>query len=386
MDSDRDTQTEDLEDLYENAPCGYLSLGPDGLIIKSNKTLSRWLGIPAQDLLGKRMRDLLNTAGRIFYETHFAPLLRLQGHFDEVALDLKLQDGSRFPVIANATEKRNADNELLFTRVMLFRATERRRYERQLVDARAAADAAGAEMQIELDIEHRNAELREQFIAVLGHDLRNPLASISAASRLLRRETATAKATTLLDLMQGSVQRMSDLIDNVLDFARGRLGGGIGLQIRPEELAPIILHVVDELRSSDPDRIIEADINLDQPVACDGGRIGQMVSNLVGNSITYGQVDAPIRISAGVSGQNFQIWVANQGTPIPKDVQASLFEPFIRGEASGNRQGLGLGLHIASEIARAHGGRLDVASDAIETRFTFTMPLAQIADDNVGVR
>ncbi len=128
MDSDRDTQTEDLEDLYENAPCGYLSLGADGLIIKSNKTLSRWLGIPAQDLLGKRMRDLLNTAGRIFYETHFAPLLRLQGHFDEVALDLKLQDGSRFPVIANATEKRNADNELLFTRVMLFRATERRRY------------------------------------------------------------------------------------------------------------------------------------------------------------------------------------------------------------------------------------------------------------------
>jgi sigma-B regulation protein RsbU (phosphoserine phosphatase) len=111
-----------------------------------------------------------------------------------------------------------------------------------------------------------------------------------------------------------------------------------------------------------------------------------MVSNLVGNSITYGQVDAPIRIFAGVSGENFQIWVANQGTPIPKDVQASLFEPFIRGEASGNRQGLGLGLHIASEIARAHGGRLDVASDAIETRFTFTMPLAQIADDNVDVR
>lgn len=87
--------TEDLDDLYENAPCGYLSIQPDGRIVKVNRTLANWMGVPAQQLLGKRLRDLLNTAGRIFYETHFAPLLRMQGYFNEVALDLIKADGTK---------------------------------------------------------------------------------------------------------------------------------------------------------------------------------------------------------------------------------------------------------------------------------------------------
>lgn len=370
-----DALKEDLEDLYENAPCGYLSLAPDGRIVKSNRTLSNWLGMPAEELFGKRLRDLLNMAGRIFYETHFAPLLRMQGHFDEVALDLRRADGSKLPVIANAMEKRNADNELMFIRVTLFQATERRRYERELVDARAASDAAGAEMRAELDVEQQNAELREQFIAVLGHDLRNPLASISAAARLLRKEINIDKATTLLDLMQRSVDRMSDLIDNVLDFARGRLGGGLGVQIRPEDLAPVLYHVVEELRSGNPGRTIETEIDLDRPINCDGGRIGQMVSNLLGNAIAYGTADEPVRMWAVVRGAVLEISIANPGSPITEEARKNLFQPFFRGERNGNGQGLGLGLYISSEIAHAHGGRIEVTSDTTETRFVFLMPL-----------
>ena len=146
MSSDeRDTEApaEDLEDLFENAPCGYLSLQADGRIIKSNKTLSTWIGVPAEQLVGKRLRDLLNTAGRIFYETHFAPLLRMQGYFNEVALDLVTSEGTTLLVLANAMERRSANGELLFTRVTLFQATERRRYERELVEARAAAVCGG---------------------------------------------------------------------------------------------------------------------------------------------------------------------------------------------------------------------------------------------------
>ncbi len=366
---------EDLEDLYENAPCGYLSLQPDGRIVKVNRTLSTWIGIPAEQLLGKRLHDLLNTSGRIFYETHFAPLLRMQGFFNEVALDLVTVDGRKLPVLANAVERRAEDGALLFTRVTMFQAAERRRYERELVDARTAADAAGATIKSKLAFEQQTAELREEFIAVLGHDLRNPLASIAAAARMLRKEKQTDRAIKVLDLMQGSVVRMSALIDNVLDFARGRLGGGITLERRAEHLEPLLRQVIEELRFSHLDRGIEVTIEFDGPINCDSGRIGQLVSNLLGNALTHGTPDEPVRLSAATVDGKLELWIANGGAPISSDAMTRLFQPFFTGEAGTSQRGLGLGLHIASEIARAHGGTITVSSDDKETRFTFAMPL-----------
>ncbi|MGZ2502873.1 PAS domain-containing sensor histidine kinase [Rhizobium leguminosarum] len=366
---------EDLEDLYENAPCGYLSLQPDGRIVKVNRTLSTWIGIPAEQLLGKRLRDLLNTSGRIFYETHFAPLLRMQGFFNEVALDLVTADGRTLPVLANAMERRAEDGALLFTRVTMFQAAERRRYERELVDARAAADAAGAMVRSQLDLEQQTAELREQFIAVLGHDLRNPLASIAAAARMLRKEEQTDRSINVLDLMQGSVVRMSGLIDNVLDFARGRLGGGITLERRAQQLEPILRQVIGELRSCHLDRGIEVSIEFAGPINCDSDRIGQLVSNLLGNALTHGKADEPVRLSAATVDGRLELWIANSGAPISSDAMTRLFQPYFRGEIGSSQRGLGLGLHIASEIARAHGGTITVSSDDKETRFTFVMPL-----------
>ena len=120
---------EDLEDLYENAPCGYISIGSDGRIVKSNLTLSAWIGFPREELLGKRIRDILTTPSAIFYETHFAPLLRMQGFFDEVALDLVTAEGKKLAVLANAAERRDDKGNLLSTRLTILRATERRRYE-----------------------------------------------------------------------------------------------------------------------------------------------------------------------------------------------------------------------------------------------------------------
>ncbi|MBY3256604.1 PAS domain-containing sensor histidine kinase [Rhizobium laguerreae] len=366
---------EDLEDLYENAPCGYLSLQPDGRIVKVNRTLSTWIGIPAEQLLGKRLHDLLNTSGRIFYETHFAPLLRMQGFFNEVALDLVTVDSKKLPVLANAMERRAEDGALLFTRVTMFQAAERRRYQRELVEARAAADAAGATIKAKLAFEQQTAELREEFIAVLGHDLRNPLASISAAARILRKEKQTDRAIKVLDLMQGSVVRMSALIDNVLDFARGRLGGGITLERRAEHLEPLLRQVIEELRFSHLDRAIEVTIEFDGPINCDSGRIGQLVSNLLGNALTHGAPDEPVRLSAATVDGKLELWIANGGAPISSEAMTGLFQPFFKGEAGTSQRGLGLGLHIASEIARAHGGTITVSSDDKETRFTFVMPL-----------
>src|SRR5580704_15033776 len=367
---------EDLEDLYENAPCGYLSLDPGGRIFKVNKTLCTWVGYAPEHLVGKRLGDLLNIAGRMFYETHIAPLLRMQGFFNEVALDLVNQNGDRLPVIANAAERRAADGSVISTRLTLLKATDRRRYERELLDARDRSRSSEAAARAILQDERKTSELREQFIAVLGHDLRNPLASISAGARILLRQAKGETETQVLQMMQTTVMRMSGLIDNVLDFARGRLGGGITLSRdanRP--LRPVLQHVVDELRTAMPDRVIESDLEIVDSVNCDRSRISQMVSNLLGNALTHGSPDQPVKMVASTDNGMFVLWIANAGEPIPDAAMADLFQPFIRGKVRASLQGLGLGLHIASEIAKAHEGELTVTSTAEETRFTFLMPL-----------
>src|SRR3954452_14296194 len=139
--------TEDLEDLYENAPCGYLSIKPNGRIVKVNATFATWVGWTPEQLIGKRFLDFLNIAGRIFYETHFAPLLRMQGFFHEVVLDFQTQQGKRLPTLVNAAERHDDAGRHLFTRITVFNATDRRRYERELMAARTAAEAAKAEAQ-----------------------------------------------------------------------------------------------------------------------------------------------------------------------------------------------------------------------------------------------
>jgi sigma-B regulation protein RsbU (phosphoserine phosphatase) len=364
----------EYRDLFENAPCGYLTIGSDGRITKVNATLTAWTGFEADKFVGRRLHQFLNMAGRIYYETHIAPLLRMQGFFNEFALDFETAAGERLPVIANAAERRDADGTLLFTALVVIKATDRRRYERQLVDSRS-------ELQKGLATERETAELREQFIAVLGHDLRNPLAAISAGARILQRSGALRehKELRVLDMINTTVTRMSDLIDNVLDFARGRLGGGITLSRdanRP--LEPVLEQVVDELRTASPQRVIKASFDITERVNCDRTRIGQLASNLIGNALTHGAPDQPVRFGAKTEGGEFKLWVANAGDPIPPAAMEKLFEPFFRGDVRDSRQGLGLGLHIASQIAQAHGGRIDVTSTPDETLFVFTMELASV--------
>src|ERR1700710_457090 len=362
---------DEYRDLFENAPCGYLTTGPDGRITKVNATLTTWTGFEAGKLIGRCLHEFVNVAGRLLYETHIAPLLRMQGFFNEFALDFETAAGERLPVIANASERRDAEGALLFTAVVVIKATDRRRYERQLLDSRS-------ELQKGLATERETAELREQFIAVLGHDLRNPLAAISAGARILQRSGALQghKHLRVLDMINTTVTRMSDLIDHILDFARGRLGGGITLSRDAKPLVPVLEQVVDELRTASPQRVIETSFELTDRVNCDRTRIGQLASNLIGNALTHGAREKPVRVGAKTARGEFELWVANAGEPIPAAAMEKLFEPFFRGDVRSSRQGLGLGLHIASQIAQAHGGRIDVTSEADETRFGFTMPLA----------
>jgi sigma-B regulation protein RsbU (phosphoserine phosphatase) len=365
------TTSEDFKDLFENAPCGYLSVLPDGRIEAANRAMSEWTGFSHEELVGEKLHDILLFASRIFLETHVMPLLHMQRDVGEIALDFATKDGAKLPTLVNASERVDADNRHISTRLVVLKAVDRRQFERELVKARNEAETA-------ILAEREVSELREQFIAVLGHDLRNPLAAIASGVRLLGKETISERGLLVLSLMDGSVTRAAGLIDNVLDFARGRLGGGLTLsRERNAPLREVLEHVISELRSIAKDRIIEVLLAIDRPVDCDPSRLGQLVSNLLGNALTHGATDRPISVGCVTSDAGLEFWVANGGKPISSEALEQLFQPFFRGKVAPSQQGLGLGLYIASEIAAAHGGELNAVSSHEETRFTFTMPLIE---------
>jgi sigma-B regulation protein RsbU (phosphoserine phosphatase) len=372
--------SEDFQDLYENAPCGYLSIQLDGKICGANATLASWTGYTAEQLIGMRFRDLLTVGTRILYETNFAPLLNMQGRAEEISFDILTATGIALPVSASGALRKDGSGRVISTRMILIRAAERRRYEHQLIEERRVGRELEVVTKDLLKSERETSVLREQFIAVLGHDLRNPLASISAGVRLLTKNPPADRQKDLLEMVQGSVVRMAALIDNVLDFARGRLGAGIPLELRPDVLLPPLLEqVVSELRIGVPDHVIETDFHLPRPIKCDPLRIGQLVSNLLANALTHGSPKEPVRLHAEDANDELVVWIANGGPTISEAAMQRLFHPFFRGEVRASQQGLGLGLHIASEIAKAHCGTLTVASSDVETRFTFRMPLEKVA-------
>jgi signal transduction histidine kinase len=220
------------------------------------------------------------------------------------------------------------------------------------------------------------AELREQFIAVLGHDLRNPLSAVGATAQLLSRRTEP-ELVRLGTRLGATTRRMSQLINDVLDLARSRLGAGMGVAMtETDSLAAALDDVVFELREAHPQRRIDADILIPRTVRCDTGRLQQLLSNLLGNALTYGAVDRPVRVNASIEGNELLLVVANEGTPIAPEDLVRVFEPYWRPLSSKPGGGLGLGLYICAQIATAHGGAMQVESSAESgTVFSARLPV-----------
>ncbi|SFR49958.1 sigma-B regulation protein RsbU (phosphoserine phosphatase) [Litoreibacter janthinus] len=353
--------------MQSSAPCGVLKTDHLGTVLVANERLGEWLGLSAADLCGTPLAKLFSKASMIVFETSIVPLLTLKGQIDGASLDLVNSEGAKTPVLLSAGVSGSGENTV--TTFVFLLADARRAFERDLAKAKVEAETL-------LTSSQREGELREQFIAILGHDLRNPLASIASAMNILSRETLSEKNERIVTLTRGSIQRMSLLIDNILDFARNRLGDGINLTLSEgATLESEIEQVVAELRSVHPDRDVLLDLRNADDVKCDVPRLGQLLSNLLGNAITYGDPKRPIHVVARKSADNyFELSVKNYGPPIPPCAIERLFDPFVRSNNHGDQIGLGLGLYIASEIAKAHDGSLDVRSTESHTIFSLRIP------------
>lgn len=218
---------------------------------------------------------------------------------------------------------------------------------------------------VELDTANELGRLREQFIAVLGHDLRTPLSAIRMSADLLETKVEDKRSLNFIAAIRNSSVRMGVLIENILDFARGRLGGGIPVQRKlVDDLQRTLRMTLEEVQVSHPQATFIHRLDVPTGVYCDALRISQLLSNLLGNAVTHGSISEPIVLNAWAENDEFVISLTNQGTPIAPHLIPLLFEPFSRSEAGQRCEGLGLGLYIASQIATAHNGSLSVTSDS----------------------
>ncbi|MFA0961119.1 ATP-binding protein [Roseivirga sp. BDSF3-8] len=221
------------------------------------------------------------------------------------------------------------------------------------------------------------ARLRETFIAILGHDLRNPLSATKLSVDLLDRLDLPEEALKPIKTIKTSSSRMQELIDNLLDFARAELGEGISLELanNPRGLDEELKGIIKEYQAVNQSHVIKPNISISKPFACDIRRIGQLFSNLLGNAIKHGAANEPIDVTVIVGTDSFSIAVVNTSNHISKSKLENIFKPFKGNSTENNSNGLGLGLYIASEIAKAHKGKIDAWSENGKTGFEFTMPI-----------
>jgi PAS domain S-box-containing protein len=214
------------------------------------------------------------------------------------------------------------------------------------------------------------AEFRERFLGIVGHDLRNPLATISMNAEMISQCRVDDQARMGASRIIASAQRMTRMIVQLLDFARARLGGGFPLEPKPTHLRDVCQGVVEELGAS-----VQLDVEGDVAGTWDPDRLAEALSNIVGNAVEHARPGTEVVIRAHPEGADVVIEIINRGDPIPPELLPFVFEPFRRAKPERSRsRNLGLGLYIAKQIVLTSGGTLDARSADGSTTFAMRLP------------
>jgi signal transduction histidine kinase/ActR/RegA family two-component response regulator len=365
----------DTDDLYEHAPCAFVSTQPDGTIIRANRTFLNWSARSADLLVGRvRFQTLLTVGSRIYYETHYAPLLHMQGFVNEIALEIHRENDTSFPVVASARQLRDERGAPIVNRIALFDSTDRRRYERELLHARRQAEEAAEKL--------ANADRQKNiFIAMLAHELRNPLAPIRSAVEVFRRSTPAnpivGKATSMLRRQVGQLTR---LVEDLLDISR--IGEGkLSLRRLPVDLASVVHHAVET--SEEHLRNAGVGFTLTLPsdpiyVSADATRLMQVIGNLLNNAAKFTPPDGHVTLELSRDDAHALIRVRDTGVGIEPAKLVTVFDLFMQAEHSLDRNdGLGIGLTLAKTLVERHDGRITVHSDGAGqgTEFLISLPV-----------
>ncbi len=356
----------------DEAPCGLIRTAADGTFLRVNRTFCNWVGLEPGALIGqRRFQDLLSMGGRIFHQTHWAPLLEMQGSISEVKLEVRHADGTPMPMVFNAIRRQQAG--VAVHDLAAFIARDRDKYERELVQSRKKLQDLVAELgALHADAKDR-ALFAEQLIGIVSHDLRNPMSSIQMGAHLLAVSDPSPSQQRILTRIRRSTERANRLIADLLDLTQARVGNGLSITSEEMDLHAAMAETVDELTTVYPGRKLQHARAGEGTCRGDANRLEQLVGNLVSNAMVYGSPEKPVTVTSTVDAGSFTIAVHNEGTPIPLAAQVALFQPMARGSnANSAGRSVGLGLFIVSEIAKAHGGKALVES-TVERGTTFSV-------------
>jgi sigma-B regulation protein RsbU (phosphoserine phosphatase) len=345
------------------------------------------VGREAEELVGHvRLQDLLSIGGRIFHQTHWAPLLAMQGSVSEVKLEVLNRAGQALPMVFNAVRRTTA--QAIRHEVAVFLAHDRHKYEKELLQARRRAEELLAQQQQaqlalalaqqERDRQETVAEDRalfaEQMMAIVSHDLRNPLSVIRMSAHIIGMGELSSNQLRALGRLNASTLRATRLIADLLDFSQARLGAGLQVTLDTVDLHALVAEGVEDLRLAFGGRAIQHEQRGEGACQASSDRLLQLIGNLVANAVAYGAPERPIVVTSAIDDATATIAVSNEGAAIDEQLLPHLFDPMTRGGDAQGMHSVGLGLYIVREIARAHRGTVTVTSaDGIST-FCATLP------------
>jgi PAS domain S-box-containing protein len=379
---------ESADELYEHAPCGYLSTTPDGVIVRVNQTFLAWTGHSREAIVGRlRFQDLLTLPGQIFHDTHFGPLLQMQGFVREVAFDITRRERPPLPALVNAVQRRDRRGKPALVRITVFDATDRRQYESELLLARRKAEQATDTERAARELAEQANRAKDEFLAMVSHELRTPLNAILGWAQLLRQQFAEEQELSEgLAIIERNTRVQVQLVEDLLDMGR-IVSGKLRLDVQHVELASVIQSALETARPAAEAKGVVLKQVLDPGVVVSGdpGRLQQVFWNLFSNAVKFTPKGGSVRVVMQRINSHVEVSVADNGQGMSREFITHAFERFRQSDAAGMRKtkGLGLGLSIVKQLIEMHGGSVRATSEGEGRGSTFVVqiPLAVVRPD-----
>lgn len=355
-------------DLLDYAPCGFLSFGDDGKIVFVNGTLLERLGYERGSLEGRHVEMVLAIGSRIFYQTHFFPLLKLHGHAQEIFLILRTQTGEDVGVLTNALRRTRHGQQV--TDCVFMEVVERRKFEHALLEAREVAQQANVALDKERAAAEEANRAKSTFLAVMSHELRTPLNAIGGYVQLIEMGVhgpVTEAQKETLGRIDRSQRHLLRLINDVLNLSRIE-AGRVDYRVEPVPLADVVRSIMPMLEPQIARKSLrfETVVPEDLTATADREKVQQILLNILTNAIKFTGRGGSVCIEgSALSESHVLLRITDTGTGIPTDMLEKVFEPFIQVDASRSRsaEGTGLGLAISRDLARGMQGDLHVESE-----------------------